>query len=167
MPYTPERLQHARVLIALATVDDENPKPNLHRDWADQAEDDLAEVVPRAFFPWWANAAWCIVAASGACLLDPPALPLPLAAACVTIVFAWGCWLRRGPLPSLVSFWAASIITIAAFLAMLIVYVNEDSIVRTVWASISSAGLAYMLVMTLRRDALRGRSRAHEARGPE
>lgn len=152
-------LQHGPVLIALATVDDDRTKTARRRDWAEQAEDDLAPIIPRAFFPWWANAGFCVLAAAGAHWLDPPALTLPAVSVCAVVIFAWGCWLRAGPLPSLISFWAASIITIATFLAMLIVYVNTDSILRTVWASISGAGLAYMLVMSLRRDALRRRDR--------
>ncbi len=140
-------------------MDDEQARAARRRDWAEQAEDDLAPIVPRAFFPWWGNAGFCALAAAGAHLLDPPALTLTVALSAAAAVFAWGCWLRSGPLPSLISFWAASIITIATFLAMLIVYVNTDSILRTVWASISSAGLAYMLIMSLRRDALRRRAR--------
>jgi len=119
------------------------------RDWAEQAEIDFAEIVPRAFFPWWANLAFASMVASGVYQLAAPAVSVAVAA----VLFAWGATLRRGPRPTVVRFWSAVILAIAAFLASLIVYLDRDSPLLAAWASCSAAGLTYLLVMTLRPSA--------------
>ncbi len=124
-----------------------------HHDWAEQAEHDLGHIVPRAYFPWWGNAPAALLMCVGLHWLTPvlasPVLKLGVAVA----LFAWGAVLRRGPMPSLLRFWSATIAAIAAFLLLLILTINEDSLGFTTWVSVASAFFVYLLVMTLRSDA--------------
>jgi len=72
------------------------------------------------------------------------------------VVFTWGAVLRRGPKPTLLRSWMATIAAIAAFLVGLLAYLNDDDLLRMVWWSTSGAFLAYLFVMSLRPDALAG-----------
>lgn len=127
-----------------------------NRDWAIEAEEDLAPTIPRAFFPWWISLPSCLWLGFGAHQVSPPALPVPAAAATAAAVFVWGVILRRGPKPTLLHSWLATIAGIAAFLVGLLAYLNDDGLLRMFWASTTGAFVTYWIVMSLRRDAPAG-----------
>jgi hypothetical protein len=127
-----------------------------NRDWAIDAEEDLAPTIPRAFFPWWISLPSCAWLGFGAHAVSPPALPVQAAVATAAAAFFWGVVLRRGPKPTLLHSWLATVAGIAAFLVGLLVYLNDDGLLRMFWASTSGAFVTYLVVMSLRRDAPAG-----------
>jgi len=130
-------------------------------DWGIRAEHDLAEAVPHAYLPLWLSLpAWSVVAA-GAHYLEPLRLAPTAAAGGAAIAIVWGTLLRRASAPTVLRFWIACIAAIAAFLVMLLVYLNDDSVLRLAWAVLFASLAAYTLVMSARRD-LFGAARSRE-----
>lgn len=143
----------ARDCRYLGRVADRDEIERRRRDWAEQAEVDFADIVPRAFPAWWASIPFATMVAAGLHYLAPFELSASASAATAATLFGWGSLLRRGPKPTVVRFWSAVILAIAAFLAMLVFYLDRDSPLLTAWASCSAAGLTYLVVMTLRPAA--------------
>ena len=128
-------------------------------NWAARAEEDLVEAVPHAYLPIWLSLPWWSVVAAGAHHLQPLRLSLGVTVVLGFAAVAWGMLLRRASAPTLLRFWIACIAAIAAFLVVLLIYINDDSALRLAWATLAASLVAYTVVMSARRDVLSARSR--------
>jgi hypothetical protein len=137
-------------------LDEETRREN----WAAQAEEDLGHVVPNSYFPVWLSGPMWTLIAWGATALQPP-LAHPAAAACLAVAaIAVGIAARRLPGPTLVRYWSALVAALAGFVVALLLTLNTDSLLLTVWATSLGCLGGFTIVMVARRDILTA-PRAH------
>ncbi len=114
-------------------------------------------MVPRGFLPWWLSLPVCVLTGAAAHWVEPPNLAFTPAAVLAVTMFCWGALVRRGNPPSVARFWSAVVLAIGAFLATLMVFVNEASLLPITLGSLAAAACTYLAVMSLRRDLFRKR----------
>lgn len=118
-------------------------------DWADDAQRDLAAIIPRRApaFP-----VSIVLGSSLAALVRTtyPAGVSTIAAIILALVLsAWGLWLRKKPRPSVAGFWSASLLSSVAFCGGLVAAMNRENPLEAVVWSLTAVVIVWLVVMSL------------------